>query len=407
MKYGDIIKRAWHVTWRYKALWVLGIFAGVSGCQASGGGGNNYNFGSDRGNRFGSTDFSRDFPALRSLLSNVERILPVLIAVVVLTLLVAFIFAVLGIAARGGLIVGASAHEDGRRPRLKELWGTGFDRFWPLLGLTLLLRLPVFVLSVGLALAVAVPLIGGAMAGREPNWTSIAPVCGGLAIGVPILILLSFVLDLMYLIGTRYLMLGGQRAVESAGNAWRFVRARFKDTFFLWLINAGLNLVASFVMAIPIIIVGIAVGIPMVAVAAADQWAAFAGLAAVLIGLMILVSFIYSAIWGTFTSALWTYFFRDVTGMRVVGAPAPSYDFSGATPPSYGQQPGQAAQHPGYAPQQPGYAPPPPGPSAPTTPTPDYSPGPQQPVGPPDPPTPPSSDDSLGGPSAPTPPSHG
>ena len=48
MNYGDIIKRSWHITWRYKALWVLGIFAGVSGCQ--GGTGSNYS-------RSGSRDF--------------------------------------------------------------------------------------------------------------------------------------------------------------------------------------------------------------------------------------------------------------------------------------------------------------------------------------------------------------
>jgi len=28
MDYGDILKRAWRVTWRYKALRVLGFFAG-------------------------------------------------------------------------------------------------------------------------------------------------------------------------------------------------------------------------------------------------------------------------------------------------------------------------------------------------------------------------------------------
>jgi hypothetical protein len=33
MNYGDIIKRSWRITWRYKALWVLGIFAGVSAAR--------------------------------------------------------------------------------------------------------------------------------------------------------------------------------------------------------------------------------------------------------------------------------------------------------------------------------------------------------------------------------------
>jgi hypothetical protein len=46
MGFGDIIKRAWKITWRYRALWVLGLFAGVTGSSGGGGGGGNYNFGS-------------------------------------------------------------------------------------------------------------------------------------------------------------------------------------------------------------------------------------------------------------------------------------------------------------------------------------------------------------------------
>ena len=65
MDFGAIIKRAWQITWRYKALWVLGVFAGVSGCQSGGsGGGGGSGWQTNSGELpWGGTDFGsfRDF----------------------------------------------------------------------------------------------------------------------------------------------------------------------------------------------------------------------------------------------------------------------------------------------------------------------------------------------------------
>ena len=39
MRFGEIIKKAWHITWHYRWLWVLGVFAGITGGSSGGGGG--------------------------------------------------------------------------------------------------------------------------------------------------------------------------------------------------------------------------------------------------------------------------------------------------------------------------------------------------------------------------------
>ena len=36
MDFGEVLTRAWQITWRYKGLWVLGLLAG---CGTGGGGG--------------------------------------------------------------------------------------------------------------------------------------------------------------------------------------------------------------------------------------------------------------------------------------------------------------------------------------------------------------------------------
>lgn len=51
MDYFDILKRALKVTWKYKALWVLGFFVGAG----SGGSGGSSGYRSSVGNNTGST----------------------------------------------------------------------------------------------------------------------------------------------------------------------------------------------------------------------------------------------------------------------------------------------------------------------------------------------------------------
>ncbi len=312
MNYGDIIRRSWHITWRYKALWVLGIFAGVSGCQASAGG--NYGGGSGtRGYTYNGEGMST--AQIGRLWDSVSNLIPLLIAVVLVLLLLSLVFMVLSIAARGGLVTGTNAADDGRRATLTELWGAGFGRFWTLLGLDILLKLPIVVVMLVMMAGVLVPIFSAIFRGSDVSPAILAPVCGSLAIGLPFLLVLSFVLGIMYLIALRYVMLGGQGAFMAAGNGWRFFRARFKDTFLLWLINLGLNIVASVALAIPMVVVAIAIAFPMVTSAIGGEWAWFAGFIAAMVLIFWVIAMAYNAVWGTFTSALWTVFFRDVTGM--------------------------------------------------------------------------------------------
>ena len=297
---------------------MLGIFAGVSGCQAGGGSGGNS--GGSGGNSF--QQFGDEFSRFRfeRFMDRLAELIPLLVAIGLALMLIGLVIAVLSIAARGGLVLGTNAADEGRRATLTELWGAGFGRFWSLLGLDLLLKLPILAVVLVMMAGVGIPIISAVAGGAEPTAAMIAPVCGSLGLGVPLLFVMSFVLGIMYLIALRYMMIGGQGVLESAGNGWRFFRARFKDTFLLWLINAGLNIAASFALAIPMVIIGIGVAIPMVAAIVGGEWGILAGAIAFAVFAFWIIAMAYNAIWGTFTSALWTVFFRDVSGLS---APAP------------------------------------------------------------------------------------
>ncbi len=364
MDWGGIIKRAWAVTWQYKALWVLGIFAGISGCQPGGG---------SSGGNSSSSDFSqfsngRGAAEFERFLSTMQTFLPAIFVGIALLVALGLVWSIFAIAARGGLVVGANAFETGAKPRLGELWGIGFSKFWTLVGLDILLKLPIVAVALGMAVAIFVPIFGAVAGGGDPGPQIIAPLCGSLVIGLPLLLVMSFVLGIMYLIALRYVMLGQQGAVEAAGNGWRFLRNRFKDTFVMWLLSGALNLGGSMILAIPLIVIAVGVGIPMVGLAVAREWGAFVGAIALLFALISLLSIAYSGVWGTFSSAVWTMFFRDVTGMSpqpVVMQPAPAIAYPPAYPPAPYQPP--VATEP-LPPVQPPVPPQPPVESAPTQP---------------------------------------
>ncbi len=319
MEYGAIIKRAWEIMWRHKVLWVLGLFAGISGgCQGGGGSGGGGDFTGGQGGSGPDFDFTGmpDFEAFAEWL-------PLIIGVVALLVFLGILWWILSFAARGGLIVGVNEIESGNPVRLGELWAAGFSRIFAQFGLSFILALPTFVIAVVMIAVAVVPLVSTLIAGNEPSAALAAPVCGSLAIGIPLLIVVGFLLDLIRLIAQRYLMIGGRRVFESIGDAWRFIRGDFKNSFLMYLINSGLNIVASIVIAIPIFLVALAVLAPtLITMRSGDMASLFVGVGVMTL-LITIIGFLYSAIWGTFTSALWTIFFRKMTGMEVAVAPMP------------------------------------------------------------------------------------
>lgn len=369
MEYGQIIKKAWAITWRYRFLWVLGLFAGISG--PGGGGGGSFNGGQSFGSgSSGSSGGSGSSPFsgsdLRQLESTLLHWMPAIVGGVLLLFMLGLLMWMLSLAARGGLVWAVNELEEGRRPTLGSAWKLGFSRFWSIFGVGLLLQLPMVLAALILVAAIAVPIaLAFARDGRFAA-AAVVPVCGALIIGLPVVLVLSFVLGIMYVIAVRRVVLDGIGAVQSAKDAWRTLRTRFKDTAIMWLINWGLNIAAGLVVAIPVVILTLTLAVPVVFAAIAKDWAVVAMLVGLWVFVLTVLSFLYSAIWGTFTSALWTILYRRLTGRERVAPPtgyaapppmagpvvAPSY------PPPSGSSP--SITPPPYAPPQPPQPPAPP-----------------------------------------------
>lgn len=318
MGFGDIIKRSWKITWRYRALWVLGLFAGVTGASSGGGSSGGGNLGSNSGSS-GGLPSGMDLQGLRS---GFERLLPLIIVVTLGIVVISLVWWILSVAARGGLVHAVNAIEQGEPLSLGAAWNAGFRRFGSLFGLGLLLALPVAVIGLLMAAVILLPIVIPLLRGDTPSAAAVVPVCGSLIIGVPVLIVLSVVIGIMQELGLRFVMLYDMRAVAAIGESWRAFRGRLKDTLLIWLINLGLNLAAGLALAIPLIIIVVALIIPSVVAGVAGKWGALAAMLAVLFVLMMAISLFFTAVWGTFTSTLWTIFFRRFTGMEVLAEPS-------------------------------------------------------------------------------------
>jgi hypothetical protein len=384
VEYGEIIKQAWRITWRYKALWVLGVFAGVSGCQSGGSSG-----GGGRGGGEGFRDFSStgmDFDGLSQVPEMLAQLVPLLIALGIVVFMMGVVWLVFGVAARGGLVTAVSEIEEGRQHGLGTLWGAGFKRFWSVLGLEILMSLPVLLVTLVMLYGIFAPLAGSLFAGQAPGAEVVAPIFGSLCVGVPVLIVLSLLLGVLRLIAMRYIMLGGQGAFEAIGNSWRFFRVRIKDTVLMYLVNAGLNLVAGIALAIPAVIISVAAVVPVVMAASDNNWGAITAPIVIGVVALILLSLLYTGIWGTYTSALWTLFFRRVAGMQpAMASSAPSG--GGFTAPAAPEYPPAPSGPPIAGYEQPPVVelPPPPDPPAgdQTPPTPASAAAPEYPSAPP------------------------
>ncbi|MCL2503443.1 MAG: hypothetical protein FWE94_02385 [Coriobacteriia bacterium] len=328
IRFGEIIKRAWQIMWRHKVLWVLGMFAGISGgCQGGVNSSSNYR--------------SSSAPDLSSLSDRLSPdflgVLPAFIAIIVVFVLIGLVWWILSLAAQGGLIAGVDEIEAGRAPRLGALWKAGFSKFLSLWGLDILAGLPLFLVGVGIvAGAIAIVLSGGSGGRPETAGLVVGMLCGVVAL-LPLLIVGGFVLGVIRLVGQRYIMFGGRRTFQAFGDAWRFLRGSLKNTLLMYLINCGLNLAASVVITIPIIVISIPFIGAVFGTAAFSSisdssgvgalFASLGLLALIFIPLIIILSLFYAGVWGTYTSALGTLFFRQMTGMDIaeqaVFAPQP------------------------------------------------------------------------------------
>jgi len=316
MDYGRVIGDAWTMTWRYRFLWILGLFAptGFGGCSA------NFNLPSNftspatpRATPTPSGPPTSGFgtPGMEQIQTAVGTWvgthLGLIFGIVAAVVLLALVFLVVYFVAQGGMASATIRLARGEPESLGPAWRAGRHFFWRYVGLWLL---EVVIFVVAAALAGGLVVAGVALIRQN---------AGGGAVAIGILLGLLGVVLVLALIAAAILfsivVAYSQRIIvaEDVG-PWTaitrgvaLIRAHLGTSLLLWLINLGLGIGVGIAVALADVIVLIPLGIVGLIFALVFHFTAITIAYIVVAAVVFLAAaWLFSAIANTFFWNYWT-----------------------------------------------------------------------------------------------------
>lgn len=331
MEYGNKLRRAWEITWKYKFLWLFGIAMAL--CRAEGGG-NNFNFNRGRGDYNGNMQ-----PLPPQVTQAVEQFLAsgmiwvIIGALIVLVLLFAVISVVVVAFTRGALVRSANRLEDNQPLDLGQAWQEGKARFMPLFGLEAVLAVPGLVLGIGMLIMFVYFFmtfiqqgVFGQMEDPQRLLQALTQTMPIFLVGICGLVCLS----VLYRIGAAILSTFGSRAIalEDKGvlagmaRGWKVFVENLAASIIVALILFAISLGLGFLLALPIaaIIGGLVVFMFATMRAMEEMWFVFVLLIGVVVMIVAVLASLVRGVYYVFAETLWTLSYREFVGLAGAGA---------------------------------------------------------------------------------------
>lgn len=351
---GKIIKRAWHILWNYKMLWIFGILLALvaGGGNSGGNSGSGYQFNNEDLNRpmhpGEMPDWVDEFNAWFEetavpTISNPEQYIPTLIwigvGVFLFILIISVIATIIRYVTESAIIRMVDEYEQsGTKLSFKAGWKLGWTRrafrMWVI---DLVISLPAL-------LVVAIVVLMGLLIFTSLESGSEAAAISSLVFGIGCtfififaIILLSVVLGLLRHFFVRVAVLEEAGIGDSFRRGWAMFKANWKNAALMWLVMLGIGIgfgIAGFiaffllipvyaVMLLPGAVVAaipglIAVGIVSLFVSAPWNWIIAAVVA---LPFLLTVAFLpLSLINGgymVYESNIWTLTYRELKALAI------------------------------------------------------------------------------------------
>jgi hypothetical protein len=324
MDFGATLSRALKITWDHKILWLLGFLAALG----SGG------IGSVGQSPQMSTSFSngRVPPWMQQLADNYTAVLAGLTVFACVVVILGIVLYVVGIIARGGLISGVAQIETDGRTTFGKAWSSGSARFWPMLGLNLVLLIPVFIMIAILVVAVlgivGAGVFAGTSAGNSRNPGPLIGIIGGgifvLCCGLCIFFIIALLIGALQTFGERAIVLEKTGVFDGISHAWSVFKANLGNIILLalvmWLVGVVFGIVTggiAFVVLLPTVL-------PLIAEVSRNGALTFASALVAVAGVVVatILVAIINTLYITFNSTTWTLAYRQFIGAAPV-VPAP------------------------------------------------------------------------------------
>lgn len=255
---GKIIKRAWHILWNYRVLWIFGLLLALT---AGGNGGSSqgprYQFSGDRGQY---TSSGADTPAwmqdfadwleinVLPMLEHPDRYISTLIwigvGIFLFILIFSVIFAIIRYVSETAVIRMVDEYEQsGTRLGFKAGWKLGWNRrAFRLWVINLVVNLPAF-LFVSLVFGMGLLIYFSIESGNE----GLAASGIVTAIGCTFLFLFFFVIFMIFLnllrqFFVRFAALEDRPVGESIRQGWALFKHNWKSAALMWLVMLGIGI---------------------------------------------------------------------------------------------------------------------------------------------------------------------
>jgi len=327
MDYSRILRRAWEITWRYRALWLFGILAAIF---AGGGGGGNSGTSYSGGGRFPSWAPSAPF--------DMERFWAAIVIVVLALILLAIVLAIAGVFVRyiseTAVIRMVDDYETtGIKRRIRDGFRLGWSRAaWRLFLIDLVIAIPVGLAFVLLFLLSFSPLLLWVTGVKALGVLGTVATVGLILLMIVLAILAAAAISLLKPFFWRMAALQGRGVFDSIGEGYRMVRRHLREAGSMWLILIGIGIAFGLAM-IPVVIIIVIVSAVVAALLAlavvllagllvssgAAPWIAGAivGVPVFFVLLVVPLSFV-QGLWLIYKSSVWTLTFRELRALEGV-----------------------------------------------------------------------------------------
>jgi hypothetical protein len=328
---GEVLTKAWQITWKFKVLWIFGILASCSGSNRG-----NFNSGSGGGNGSGGSggnqmpDMFRQFENMnpeQAISSFLQQYGGIILAVILLLCVLWIVFYFLGVMGRIGLIRGAGKADSGAESMsFGELWTESLPYFWRMFGLNLLVGLPFFLLTVMIIVGVLFAGLGVASGNGNMSEGGIVALilgAGGILLGLLCIIgILATIVGLIVEQVQNAIVLEDRGLFDGFGRGWSVFRDNWISVVVVGLILWVVGIVLGIVIAIPIVLAVLPLAVGAGLAAANDSWLMIAIITLACVVIMLPITLVLSGVTQTYYQSVWTLAYRRLTGLGAPAAPA-------------------------------------------------------------------------------------
>jgi hypothetical protein len=284
-----ILKRAWHILWSYRALWVFGLILALAGAGSSSGNGSNS---SSRYEANSQNSQQQPLPAdMREAFKQVTQemqkafdeglsevgipkedlntLIWIAVVFVLFCVVLSIIIAIARYVAETAVIRMVDEYENtGSKMTVRQGFRIGWSRTsWRLFLINLLVNLPLILGIVLLLAGVGIAIFRSMSQGfQQPATFSIVAMVGIMFLFIFVVAIISIFLGLLRHFFWRACALENLGVRESLRRGFQMARENWKNVGIMWLVMIGLGIVwaivslIAFVLTLPVVVVTGVVG---------------------------------------------------------------------------------------------------------------------------------------------------